>query len=57
MFLNLSLNQVEKALEWLASPPLAPLPQGLEHLSQQEWFLLSRLLESLQEEQKRHLLH
>jgi hypothetical protein len=49
---NLSNNQVELALSWLASPIQEPPPQELEHLNQMEWFLLQRMLDSLQLEQK-----
>jgi hypothetical protein len=44
---NLSNNQVEQALQWLASPVQEPPPQGLEKLNQLEWFVLSRMLDSL----------
>jgi len=44
---DLSNNQVEQALQWLASPVQEPPPQGLEELNQLEWFLLSRMLDSL----------
>jgi hypothetical protein len=44
---NLSNNQVEQALQWLADPLPSPPPKGLEPLSQAEWFLLSRMLDSL----------
>jgi hypothetical protein len=44
---NLSNNQVEQALQWLADPLPSPPPKGLEPLSQADWFLLSRMLDSL----------
>ena len=47
MLQNLSNQQVEQALAWLASPLLEPPPQELEHLNQMEWFLLHRMLDSL----------
>ena len=47
---QLNQQQVEQALQWLASPVQEPPPQGLESLSQVEWFLLSRMLESLLQE-------
>jgi hypothetical protein len=56
MLEKLSQSQVEQALQWLASPVQEPPPQGLEPLSQAEWFLLSRLLESLLSEKERHPL-
>ena len=47
MLQNLSNQQVEQALAWLASPLLEPPPQELGHLNQMEWFLLHRMLDSL----------
>jgi hypothetical protein len=44
---DLSNQQVERALAWLASPLLDPPPQGLENLNDLEWMLLERLLENL----------
>jgi hypothetical protein len=44
---DLSNNQVEQALAWLASPIQEPPPQNLEHHNQMEWFLLQRMLDSL----------
>jgi len=44
---ELSNHQVEQALQWLASPVQEPPPEGLKSLNQLEWFLLSRMLESL----------
>jgi hypothetical protein len=43
----LSLPQIEQALEWLDSPVASPPPQGLESLSQLEWYQLDRLLQEL----------
>jgi hypothetical protein len=48
--MQLNQKQVEQALQWLASPVQEPPPEGLESLSQVEWFLLSRMLNSLLEE-------
>ena len=56
MLEHLSLPQVEKALVWLASPVQEPPPQELESLSQVEWFLLGRMLESLMSEKDDHQL-
>jgi hypothetical protein len=42
---------VELAFQWLESPSLAP-PKELPELSQLEWFLLQRMLESLWLEKK-----
>ena len=53
---KLSQNQVEQALQWLSSPVQEPPPQELESLNQVEWFLLSRLLESLLLEKQHHRL-
>ena len=50
MLMQLNQKQVEQALQWLASPVQEPPPEGLESLSQVEWFLLSRMLNSLLEE-------
>jgi hypothetical protein len=47
---QLSQSQVEQAFQWLADPlPSAP-PKELEPLGQYEWFLLSRMLDSLLQE-------
>ena len=53
---QLNQHQVEQALEWLEDPLPSPPPQGLEELNQMEWFLLRRMLDSLLEEKKQHLL-
>ena len=57
MLTNLSVKQVEKALQWLASPVQEPPPQELEALSQVEWMLLDRMLQDLQREQLMHPVH
>jgi hypothetical protein len=44
---QLSVPQIEQALEWLDSPVASPPPQELEALSQVEWFQLDRLLQAL----------
>jgi hypothetical protein len=49
---NLSNQQLEKAFQWLASPVQEPPPQELENLQQVEWFLLSRMLDGLMQEQQ-----
>jgi hypothetical protein len=56
MLQELSNQQVEKALAWLASPVLEPPPQELEQLSQVEWYLLNQLLQSLLLEKQSQLL-
>ena len=53
MLQELNPDQVESALQWLASPLREPPPQDLRHLQELEWFLLERMLESLMLE-KRH---
>ena len=53
MLQELNPDQVENALQWLASPLREPPPQDLRHLQELEWFLLERMLESLMLE-KRH---
>ena len=50
MFHNLSKEQLEQAFQWLASPVAEPPPKELETLKQQEWFLLSKMLENLLDE-------
>jgi hypothetical protein len=50
--LNLSNQQLEKAFQWLASPVQEPPPKELESLQQVEWFLLSRMLDGLLQEQQ-----
>ena len=47
---QLSVPQIEQALEWLDSPVLSPPPEELESLSQVEWFQLDRLLQALWQE-------
>ena len=49
---QLNQKQVEQALQWLASPVQEPPPEELESLSQVEWFLLGRMLESLLQEKE-----
>ena len=44
---NLSVKQVEKALEWLDSPVQSPPPEELLELTQVDWFLLDRMLQAL----------
>jgi hypothetical protein len=48
---------VELALEWLASPLLESPPEELLDLTQIEWFLLDRMLETLMLEKQRSHLH
>ena len=57
MYNNLTQNQLEQAFQWLASPVQEPPPPELEALSQQEWFLLQRLLDSLMRERVNNVLH
>jgi hypothetical protein len=49
---NLSPHQVEKAFEWLEDPSPNPPPEDLLSLSQLEWFVLRKMLDSLWEEKK-----
>ena len=44
----LTLEQIELALQWLASPIVSPPPETLEELSQLEWYILQSFLRSLQ---------
>jgi hypothetical protein len=58
MLNELTLNQVEKALQWLDdglenSPP----PGDLLHLSEVEWLLLQNLLSNLYQQRKSSPLH
>ena len=52
MLQELSVNQVEQALAWLASPVQEPPPKELQKLNELEWFLLDRMLESLLQEKE-----
>ena len=52
MLERLSPQQVELAFQWLDSPVQSPPPQELESLSQMEWFLLDRMLQSLLKEKE-----
>ena len=56
MLENLSPKQVEEALAWLASPEPNP-PQDLKQLHEMEWFLLSRMLDSLLQEKHQSPVH
>ena len=47
---NLSVPQLEQAMKWLAQPIKESPPQELEKLNEMEWFLLSRMLQSLMSE-------
>jgi hypothetical protein len=54
---SLSPNQVELALEWLASPLLESPPEELLNLTQVEWFLLDRMLDQLMVERGHSPVH
>ena len=54
---SLSPNQVELALEWLASPLLESPPEELLNLTQVEWFLLDRMLDQLMLERNHGPVH
>ena len=50
---NLTISQVEQALEYLADPvQIYPPPQELKELQPMEWFLLERMLQHLMLERK-----
>ena len=49
---NLSVDQVELAMEWLHSPIRNAPPEPLVCLTQLEWFLLDRMLASLLHEKE-----
>jgi hypothetical protein len=57
MLNNLSVQQVEQALEWLAQPVQCHPPQDLENLDPLEWFLLERMLQALLQEQNSSPMH
>ena len=57
MLNNLSLQQVELGLAWLASPIQDSPPQELEGLGQMEWFLLDRMLQALEVERRANPVH
>jgi hypothetical protein len=57
MLTNLSVRQVEQALQWLASPIQEPPPEELVSLSQLDWMLLDRMLRDLHLEQLMHPVH
>ena len=54
---QLSVPQIEQALEWLDSPVESPPPEGLEALSQVEWYLLDKLLQELWREKASSRVH
>ena len=57
MLTNLSVEQVEQALQWLDSPVQSAPPQELEQLSQVEWYLLDQMLQNLILEKRFSSLH
>ena len=57
MLNNLSLQQVELGLAWLASPIQDSPPQELEGLGQMEWFLLDKMLQALEVERLANPVH
>lgn len=57
MLQDLSQNQLEQALSWLANPDLLQPPDPLKHLNEVEWFLLTNLLEQLQAEKDHSPVH
>lgn len=54
---QLSVPQIEQALEWLDSPVASPPPEELESLSQVEWMQLDRLLQALWQEKANSPVH
>ncbi len=54
MLLNLPLQDVEKAFQFLANPLEEYPPEELSHLSSVEWNALSQLLTNLYEEKSLH---
>jgi hypothetical protein len=57
MLQELSNNQVEQALAYLANPVSEPLPEPLSKLNSAEWYLLERLLVTLLEEKDSSPVH
>ncbi len=57
MLQELTLQQVEQALQWLDSPVQSAPPQELEQLSQVEWYLLDKMLQQLLLEKRFSSLH
>ena len=53
---NLTLPQVEKALQWIAQPIKEPPPKELEEVNDLEWFLLTRMLQELMSEKSQQPL-
>ena len=52
MLQELSKDQLEQALRFLAQPTLDSVPQSLKELNPLEWHLLQSLLDNLLEEQR-----
>ena len=57
MILNLPLQEVERAFQFLADPLEQSPPEELHHLSTLEWQALSLLLNQLYHEKSLHLLN
>ena len=57
MLQDLSQNQLEQALSWLANPDLLQRPDPLKHLNEVEWFLLDNLLSTLLAEKDSSPVH
>ena len=52
MLQELSKDQLEQALRFLAQPTLDSVPHSLKNLNPLEWHLLQHLLDNLLEEQR-----
>jgi hypothetical protein len=57
MLQNLSVPQIEQALQWLDSPTLEPPPEELRTLNELEWMFLDRMLRGLQLEKRANPVH
>jgi hypothetical protein len=57
MLQDLSVPQLERALEWLDSPLAESPPEELLKLTEIEWYLLDRLLEQLMVEKDHSPVH
>lgn len=55
--MELSLQEVELAFQWLESPEGEPPPSELKHLNKAQWRRLAWMLESLLEEKQASPVH
>jgi hypothetical protein len=55
--LELTLEELSLAWEWLQAPPGYPIPEKFKYLHPIEWLSLGRMLEVLMEEKEQSTLH